>query len=60
MTVQPFATVMADATGAFTARFRIDRNQPGRFDLAARSGVTEIRLPFEVDPPLPGGGAGPG
>jgi hypothetical protein len=58
MTVQPLATVTAEANGTFTVRFRVDRTQVGRFDLAARSGPIEVRLPFEVDPPVPGGAPG--
>jgi hypothetical protein len=60
--LQPYVTVTADNDGFWVTRIRLDRTpsgeaiRVGRFDLAARSGNTEVRIPFEVQPPLPGGG----
>jgi hypothetical protein len=55
----PYATTRASTDGSFTAKFRLEK-QPdgtdlhtGRFQLIARSGATEVQLPFLVETSRP-------
>jgi hypothetical protein len=62
----PYATVMTNDNGVFTTRFRLEKQpngadlQIGRFNLVARSGATDIVLPFQVDSRRPVQAPGPG
>jgi hypothetical protein len=62
----PYSTVTANTQGAFTVQFRLEKQpngadlQTGRFNLIARSGSTQVVLPFQVDSRRPVQGPGPG
>jgi hypothetical protein len=62
----PYSTVTTNDQGGFTVQFRLEKQpngadlQIGRFNLIARSGPTEIVLPFQVDSRRPVQGPGPG
>ena len=65
-TAAAYATVTTSDDGAFTTRFRIEKQpngaelQTGRFNLVARSSTTAIVLPFQVETRRPVEGPGPG
>jgi len=55
----PYVTTRATPDGSFTAKFRLEK-QPdgselhtGRFQLIARSGATEVQIPFLVETSRP-------
>jgi hypothetical protein len=65
----PYATVMVNEDGTFTAKFRLEKQpsgtdlKTGRFNMIARSGTTDVELSFNVETRrpvdnLPGGGGG--
>jgi hypothetical protein len=62
----PFASATTDATGSFTAGFRLERAadgselRVGRFDVVARSASTSVTVPFQVETRRPVTGPGPG
>jgi hypothetical protein len=65
--LRPFETVTATADGSFTANFLLEKTpageelRVGRYELIARSGTTEVRLPFQVEVRRPlGNPGGPG
>jgi len=55
----PYVTTRATADGSFSARFRLEKQpdgaalQTGRLQLIARSGATEVQLPFLVETSRP-------
>jgi hypothetical protein len=62
----PFASVTTDATGSFTAGFRLERAadgselRVGRLGVVARSASTSVTVPFQVETRRPVTGPGPG
>jgi ABC-type glycerol-3-phosphate transport system substrate-binding protein len=62
----PYSTVTTNEQGGFTVQFRLEKQpngadlQIGRFNLIARSGTTDVVLPFQVDSRRPVQGPGPG
>jgi len=66
VTGRPYATVITDTNGAFTAQFRLEKRpdgadlQVGRFDIIARSASLQLDIPFVVETRRPIFGPGPG
>ena len=64
--LNPYASALTDANGAFSIQFRIERApdgsdlQVGRFDLIARSQGAEVGIPFQIETRRPITGPGPG
>ena len=64
-TAGPYETVISNADGTFTARFRLERApdgtdlSTGRYNLIARSTGTQVTIPFLVETRRPVGNSGP-
>jgi hypothetical protein len=62
----PFATVVTDGSGGFTAHFRLETTadgaelKVGRYDLIARSSSAQVDIPFLVETRRPIRNPGPG
>jgi ABC-type glycerol-3-phosphate transport system substrate-binding protein len=63
---KPYATAITDRSGAFSAKFFLEKKpdgsalETGRFDIIASSGSTVVTVPYVVQVPRPTGGPGPG
>jgi hypothetical protein len=62
----PYATVVTDGSGGFTAHFRLETTadggelKVGRYDLIARTSTTQVDIPFLVETRRPIRNPGPG
>jgi hypothetical protein len=66
VTADPYETVLTDAQGAFSVRFRLESTpdgidlHTGRYDLIARSAASQVQVPFLVEVRRPISGPAPG